>query len=158
IGEVELDGAGHRIDVEIEVVLAGDVGAGPHVLLAGAARHRPIRILEYRQELAKLDLLPGGPLGRNRLRARAQAALLPHLAADQRRPLVGEGLLALGSLGGVLHLVSRVVIHGPSPSRFAYSRSPAPPAAPEENTRALAARSSGWVICRSKFSMRPIRS
>src|SRR5262249_5428418 len=111
------------------------------------------------QKLAEAQLLLGQALGRDRLRPRAGAPLLAHLAADRR------GLRFVGTPPFVrghppFHLVARVLVHDASFSAAAtgYSRSPAPPEAPEENARALAARSSGETICRSKPSMRPTRS
>ena len=140
---------GLRIDVEVQVVLARDVRAWPHVLLARAARRRAIGILEQRQELAEAQLLLGQPLGRDGLRASARAPLLTDLAADgqlvrtsssaaRRRPR------AVMRERSMLELVARISsIAPPSLPQLPLQQVPSAPEAPEENARALAARDSG---------------
>src|SRR5262249_23321357 len=146
VREVELDAARLRIHVEVKVVLAGDVGAGPLTLLALAAHARAIRIFEDREQLAKLQLLFGEAARRRRFGARAQAALVAHLAAGRGRLEHAVQELVVAAVGKSVAAASTlvVVVHAPSSScsraQRAYSRSPAPPEAPEENARALAAR------------------
>src|SRR5690606_34569083 len=99
VGKVDLDAAGARVDIDVEVVLAAHVRAGPsHVGTLAAGRRTPVRLLRVEQR-ADPQLLLGQALHRDGLGPTATAQRWNGLAGD-RHDLGG---VENGGIGGGVH-------------------------------------------------------
>src|ERR1022692_2480898 len=124
VRKVELDGAGLRIDVEVEVMRAGDEGAGTRHPRAGVAGSRSIDVRRIDQELRQATLVARQTLGRDGLRTHPSvAASRVHLAADAHDFWLRRVLILHASAAEVSWVVALFsVVHGLLLGRSAWPR------------------------------------